>query len=145
MTTVEQIQASTAVVTYASVTSTATLLLASATAAVPTSTTVASPFDWQSPFDAYTPTLGLCVAAIVLFSLTTGQYVILPCSSYFRRPEDTSMHGPAAHFIQAMQYRPRMWWILPTIVTCGIMEIVGWVGMAWGSNYNQLQTPFAIQ
>jgi len=38
-----------------------------------------------------------------------------------------------------------MWWLFPTIVLCGILEIVGWSGRLWSSFSPLLGGPFKIQ
>ncbi|TFK66390.1 RTA1-domain-containing protein [Pluteus cervinus] len=48
-----------------------------------------------------------------------------------------------AHTIQAI--RSRIWWLLPTIVFTGIMEIVGWSGRLWSSLNQSKFTPYEIQ
>jgi len=67
----------------------------------------------RSPY-GYTPTEWICILYIVLFSSTA-----------------------ALHLTQALYKKPRLYWVLPTIVTCGICEIVGWGARLW-SNQNVL-------
>lgn len=38
-----------------------------------------------------------------------------------------------------------MWWLLPTAVLCGVMEILGWSARLWSSISPTMQTPFIIQ
>ncbi|TEB22954.1 RTA1-like protein [Coprinellus micaceus] len=39
----------------------------------------------------------------------------------------------------------RLWWILPTIVLCGILEILGWAARLWSSYEPYEITPFTVQ
>ncbi|RDB16093.1 Uncharacterized protein C17G6.02c [Hypsizygus marmoreus] len=39
----------------------------------------------------------------------------------------------------------RMWWLLPTVTFCGILEILGWAARVWSSISPLLDTPFTIQ
>lgn len=60
----------------------------------------------RRPPYGYVPTEWICILFVVLFSITT-----------------------LLHTIQALIYkRPKLLWILPTIVICGIAEIIGWGG-----------------
>ncbi|KAF8518810.1 RTA1-domain-containing protein [Hysterangium stoloniferum] len=63
----------------------------------------------RSPY-GYTPTEWICILYIALFSTTT-----------------------VLHLIQALYKRPRLYWVLPTIMTCGICEIIGWGARLWSS------------
>jgi len=47
------------------------------------------------------------------------------------------------HLGQAL--RARMWWLLPTVVTGGVGEIIGWAGRLWGSKNPTSQNPFLMQ
>jgi len=49
----------------------------------------------------------------------------------------------AVHLGQAL--RGRAWWLLPTVVTGGVGEIIGWVGRLWGSKNPHSQNPFLMQ
>ncbi|KAF8578253.1 RTA1-domain-containing protein [Ramaria rubella] len=63
----------------------------------------------RSPY-GYTPTEWICILYVVLFSLTT-----------------------MLHTSQTLYFKPRAYWILPTIATCGICEILGWSARLWSS------------
>ncbi|KAJ2915919.1 hypothetical protein MD484_g4509, partial [Candolleomyces efflorescens] len=49
----------------------------------------------------------------------------------------------AIHTGQAV-YR-RLWWLLPTAVLCGVLEILGWVSRLWSHSEPLNMTPFQIQ
>jgi len=44
---------------------------------------------------------------------------------------------------QSIRYR--LWWWLPTVFTCGIVEIIGWAGRAWGSQNPWSLNPYLMQ
>ncbi|KAI0042861.1 RTA1-domain-containing protein [Auriscalpium vulgare] len=69
----------------------------------------------------YDPTRWVAIIFIVLFSLST-----------------------IAHLGQLVRWR--MWWLLPTVVLCGVLEIAGWSGRLWSSFDNgTLDSPFMLQ
>jgi len=47
------------------------------------------------------------------------------------------------HVVQAIKFR--LWWLLPTAVVCGILEIIGWSGRLWSSKSPYSRTPFLMQ
>jgi hypothetical protein len=47
------------------------------------------------------------------------------------------------HFSQTIYYR--MWWLLPTVGLCGLLEIIGWSGRIWSSLNPPLISPFQMQ
>lgn len=68
----------------------------------------------------YTPTTWICVLFVVLYSLTT-----------------------LVHLAQAT--RSCLWWMVPTVVLCGVSEIIGWSGRLWSSYNAQDIDPFLMQ
>ncbi|KZT07921.1 RTA1-domain-containing protein [Laetiporus sulphureus 93-53] len=76
-------------------------------------------YSLTSPY-GYTPDAWVGILFIVIFSLST-----------------------ACHFVQAIYYR--LWFMLPTAVLAGAIEIIGWGGRLW-SSYNVLRNdPFLMQ
>jgi hypothetical protein len=73
----------------------------------------------DSPF-GFIPTFGVCIAFIVLFSLTSF-----------------------GHLLQTLKYRT--WWWLPTLVTCGVVEVIGWAGRLWGHKNPWTMPPYLMQ
>ncbi|CCM04576.1 uncharacterized protein FIBRA_06757 [Fibroporia radiculosa] len=73
----------------------------------------------KSPY-GYTPDAWLGYLFLVLFGLST-----------------------AAHLFQLTRYR--LWWLIPTICFCGILELVGWAGRLWSSYNVLLNTPYTMQ
>lgn len=71
------------------------------------------------PFN-YVPSFSAGIVFVVLFSIVT-----------------------TIHLGQAL--RSRMWWLLPTVVTGGVGEIIGWAGRLWGSKNPTSQNPFLMQ
>ncbi|KIJ21776.1 hypothetical protein PAXINDRAFT_95276 [Paxillus involutus ATCC 200175] len=68
----------------------------------------------------YVPTEWICTLFVTLFGLST-----------------------IIHLFQSMKFR--MWWLLPTVVFAGIMEILGWSARLWSSKSPHLLTPFEMQ
>ena len=85
------------------------------------SDTASVPVDPESssPY-GYTPTTWICILFVVLYSATT-----------------------VAHLAQAIL--SRLWWMVPTIVLCGLSEIIGWSGRLWSAYNVQVMDPFLIQ
>jgi len=68
----------------------------------------------------YLPTLAVCATFVALYSLST-----------------------LLHMGQGLIYRA--WFVIPTIVFSGVLEILGWSGRLWSSKNIDLNTPFMIQ
>ncbi|KAF9781599.1 RTA1-domain-containing protein [Thelephora terrestris] len=49
----------------------------------------------------------------------------------------------SVHIGQALHRR--MWWLLPTVVTGGVGEIIGWVGRLWGNKEPTSMNPYLMQ
>ncbi|KAF9046648.1 RTA1 like protein-domain-containing protein [Panaeolus papilionaceus] len=73
----------------------------------------------ESPY-GYVPSRGVAITFVVLFSIST-----------------------VAHVGQSIRHR--LWWILPTVCLCGVMEIAGWAGRLWSSFSPLLLPPFQMQ
>ncbi|KAG8995391.1 hypothetical protein FRB94_009182 [Tulasnella sp. JGI-2019a] len=69
----------------------------------------------------YVPTLSVCIVFVFLFSITG-----------------------LVHLYQGFQYKVARWWI-PTVVTCGLVEVIGWSGRVWGSQNVWNQNPYIMQ
>jgi hypothetical protein len=89
------------------------------------------------PFN-YVPSFPAGIVFVVLFSIVTSNL-------FSSRLLDSHLtHLPlAVHLGQAL--RARMWWLLPTVVTGGVGEIIGWAGRLWGSKNPTSQNPFLMQ
>ncbi|KAI0061919.1 RTA1-domain-containing protein [Artomyces pyxidatus] len=68
----------------------------------------------------YTPAEWIGVIFVVLYSITT-----------------------LIHLGQVWYFRA--WWLIPTAVFAGILEIIGWAGRLWSSQNVLLNTPFLMQ
>jgi hypothetical protein len=68
----------------------------------------------------YIPSEGVAITFIVLFSISTIIHV-----------------GQASYY--------RMWWLLPTVGLCGLLEILGWAARLWSSFSPTLSSPFEMQ
>ncbi|KAF9003011.1 RTA1 like protein-domain-containing protein [Cyathus striatus] len=73
----------------------------------------------RSPYH-YIPSEGVAITFIVLFSLST-----------------------IIHLGQSAKYR--VWWLLPTVCLCGVLEIIGWSARLWSSFTPAAKTPFEMQ
>ena len=56
---------------------------------------------------------------------------------------DSYFLSPAMHLFQAVRYR--MWWLLPTVCLCGLLEVLGWSARLWSSINPFIVIPFQIQ
>jgi len=72
-----------------------------------------------SPYH-YIPTRYVTIIFVVLFGLSTSM-----------------------HLFQAVRYR--MWWLLPTVFLCGLLEVLGWSARLWSSINPFIVIPFQIQ
>ncbi|KAI0051445.1 RTA1-domain-containing protein [Auriscalpium vulgare] len=68
----------------------------------------------------YVPTEWVTIVFVVLFSIST-----------------------IIHLGQMIRWR--LWWLLPTVVLCGLLEIAGWSGRLWSSLNVDLRSPFMLQ
>ncbi|KAI8970658.1 RTA1-domain-containing protein [Trametes punicea] len=68
----------------------------------------------------YVPTEWICIIFVVLFSVVT-----------------------AIHACEALW--SRLWWLFPTAVLAGIIEIIGWSGRLWSSQNVFLVDPYLMQ
>ncbi|KAI0255331.1 RTA1 like protein-domain-containing protein [Lactifluus subvellereus] len=68
----------------------------------------------------YVPTKWVCAMFIAFFSLSS-----------------------IIHVVQAI--RSRVWWLFPTAVLCGLLEVIGWSGRLWSSKNPFLHEPFIMQ
>ncbi|KAI0048955.1 RTA1-domain-containing protein [Auriscalpium vulgare] len=68
----------------------------------------------------YVPTEWVTIVFVVLFSIST-----------------------ILHLGQAIRWR--IWWLFPTAVLCGLLEVAGWSGRLWSSLNVDLRSPFMLQ
>src|SRR5579863_10171138 len=59
------------------------------------------------------------------------------------KPTTTILSPIVVHAVQAFYFR--LWWLFPTAVLCGIIEVIGWSGRFWSSQSPYENTPFLIQ
>ena len=67
-----------------------------------------------------TPTTWICILFVALYSLTI-----------------------LVHVAQAT--RLRVWWMIPTVVLCGLSEIIEWAARLWRSNTELDVDPYLTQ
>ncbi|KAF8496742.1 RTA1-like protein [Russula emetica] len=67
-----------------------------------------------------------------------------PCPSHELIDADNDHYSDeVAHTVQGIH--SRFWWLFPSAIFCGILELVGWSGRLWSSHNPYLETPFIIQ
>lgn len=96
-----------------------------------------------SPYN-YVPTEWICILILVLFIISTCKEEsrsLAKLSSFSDVLSLDSLTG--AHAVEATIFR--IWWLFPTAVLSGIMEILGWSGRVWSSRNPILQDPFLMQ
>jgi hypothetical protein len=88
----------------------------------------------------YVPTEWICITFLVLFGASTGRFFQL-----HRQIDADSDHylDEVLHTVQAI--RSRLWWLLPSAVFCGILELGGWAARLWSSFNPYAEAPFIIQ
>lgn len=78
----------------------------------------------------YVPTEWVCILFVVLFSLSTSEF--LRCFSANAKDHTSSLEiFVVAHLAQAL--RSRLPWLIFTIVPGGLLEILGWSGRLWNA------------
>ncbi|KAI0282480.1 RTA1-like protein [Russula aff. rugulosa BPL654] len=68
----------------------------------------------------YIPTQWICITFLTLFGVST----------FF-------------HIVQAIH--SRFWWLFPSAIFCGVLELAGWGGRLWSSHNPFIETPYIIQ
>ena len=94
--------------------------------------------DDISPY-GYVPTRAISFLFLALFGLSTGALMDNP--TYI--VNEVLMLDLGMHFIQAIYFR--LWFLLPTVVLCGLGELVGWSGRLWSSYNIQEDNAFLMQ
>jgi hypothetical protein len=74
----------------------------------------------------YVPSETVCLIVIVLFALSTGSPTSCNVS-----PRELMTLNTAAHVGEAVH--KRTYWLLPTAVLAGMIELIGWFGRLWSS------------
>jgi hypothetical protein len=94
------------------------------------------PNSYFLPYN-YVPTEWVCVMFVALFSLSSSKpFDLVPvCNSH--------ENYPVIHVVQAIRFR--QWWLFPTAVLCGLLEVLGWSARLWSSKSPFLLEPFYIQ
>ncbi|KAI0255352.1 RTA1-like protein [Lactifluus subvellereus] len=67
----------------------------------------------------YVPTMWVCAMFIALFSLSS-----------------------IIHVVQAIRFR--LWWLFPTAIFCGLLEVIGWSARLWSSKNPFLRKAFIM-
>jgi hypothetical protein len=67
-------------------------------------------------------------------------YVYVPLLAQRRSSDNRGC--TVIHIVQVLRFR--LWWLIPTAICCGILELTGWGGRLWSSHNPYLETPFVI-
>jgi hypothetical protein len=88
----------------------------------------------------YIPTEWVCITFLALFGVST-------CRSLQLHPhidaDKVHCSDEVFHTVQAI--RSRLWWLFPSAVFCGVLELIGWSGREWSSHNPFIETPYIIQ
>ncbi|KAJ9108611.1 hypothetical protein QFC19_002329 [Naganishia cerealis] len=101
----------------------------------------------ESPY-GYIPSSGVCITAIVLFSVSTAVHiaqVLYYSLQRRRRSRALSITNDGSEPLASVNRQPNYWWILATLVPGGLLEIVGWAGRYWSSQNVLNIQPFLMQ
>ncbi|KAJ9094716.1 hypothetical protein QFC21_005874 [Naganishia friedmannii] len=104
----------------------------------------------ESPY-GYTPSAGVCITSIVLFSVSTAIHVVqaiyysIQRRRHSRALAATNDDGSGVVVANTYTRQPSYWWILATLVPGGLLEIVGWAGRYWSSQNVLNIQPFLMQ
>jgi hypothetical protein len=90
----------------------------------------------------YVPTEWVCIMFAALFSLSSGEPSLDPMQCFVCLRPLTKVLS-VAHVAQAIRFR--LWWLFPTAVLCGLLEVIGWCGRLWSSKNPHLHKPFVMQ
>jgi hypothetical protein len=82
------------------------------------------------------------------FALPSLRFSVSPHVGFLqlRRQIDADNHhysDKVIHTVQAIH--ARLWWLFPSAIFCGVLELAGWSGRLWSSHNPFLETPFIIQ
>lgn len=56
-----------------------------------------------------------------------------------------SMFGISTIFHTVQAFHSRLWWLIPTAILCGFLELTGWSGRLWSSQNPFLNIPYIMQ
>jgi hypothetical protein len=87
----------------------------------------------------YIPLKWVAITFISFFGISTCTYAPLVLNRLLLIVELPEV----VHVIQALYFR--MWWLIPSAIFCGFLEVVGWSSRLWSSQNPFLSTPFIIQ
>jgi hypothetical protein len=98
------------------------------------------------------PTMAKCSGTIMSprngFALSSLCFSVSPRVGFLQlhRQIDADNHHHSAEVIHTVQaVRSRLWWLFPSAIFCGFLELVGWSARLWSSHSPYLETPFIMQ
>ena len=86
----------------------------------------------------YVPTEWIAIMFLSFFALSTCMLAFLLHKSLL-----TVELRAVIHTVQALYFR--LWWLIPSAIFCGFLELTGWSSRLWSSQNPFLDTPFTIQ
>jgi hypothetical protein len=87
----------------------------------------------------YIPSEWAAITFISLFGISTRMYVPFVLNRLLLTVELSQV----VHTIQALYFR--LWWLIPSAILCGFLEVAGWSSRLWSSRHPFLFPPFIIQ
>ena len=87
----------------------------------------------------YIPTEWICIAFVTLFGLSTST----AHSASSNVSLLTIVSRIVVHTAQAV--RSRYWWLFPSAIFCGLLEVAGWSGRLWASQNPYIDPPVILQ
>jgi hypothetical protein len=87
----------------------------------------------------YVPTEWVAITFISLFGISTCMSAPFVSNGSLLIVELPQV----VHIMQAL--RSRLWWLIPSVIFCGFLEVVGWSSRLWSSHNPFSFPPFVIQ
>jgi hypothetical protein len=87
----------------------------------------------------YVPTEWVAITFILLFGISTCMHALIVLNGSLLTVELPQV----VHTIQAL--RSRLWWLIPSVIFCGFLEVIGWSSRLWSSQNPSIFRPFVIQ
>ena len=84
----------------------------------------------------YIPTEWICITFLSLFGIST-------CTARSAASKGPLLTFEIVHTVQA--YRFRLWWLFPSAIFCGFLELAGWSRRLWSSQNPYIQEPYILQ
>jgi hypothetical protein len=80
---------------------------------------------------------------LVSLSFRSSVYLQVRSSAFADKSFLTMIIAVVLHIFQALRFR--LWWLFPSAILCGLLEVTGWSGRVWSSRNPYLEKPFLLQ